>query len=77
MHQLTLTFLMHVKFEGVLDLSFVRVSQKEHFNNAHIHPITRDFLLPIRDVFDTSNSIKTDSQSSTFNDNWEEVLPVG
>ena len=36
MHQLTLTSLMHVKFEGVLDLSFVRVSQKEHFNNAHI-----------------------------------------
>ena len=36
MHQLTLTSLMHVKFEGVLDLSFVRVSQKEHFNNAQL-----------------------------------------
>ena len=37
MHQLKLTSLMHVKFDGVLDLSFVRVSQKEHFNNAHIY----------------------------------------
>ena len=35
MHQLRLISPMHVKFEGGLDLSFVRVSQKEHFNNAH------------------------------------------
>ena len=45
MHQLTLTSPMHVKFEGGLDLSFVRVSQKEHFNNAHIFSTTEQYTL--------------------------------